>query len=189
MSTEPAGHRYDIDILRAIAIGSIVLFHVWPDALPGGFLGVDVFFVISGFIITRNERERFLSGRFSFVAFYKRRAKRILPSLLVTIAVTLVAALAVFEVDFHKPLLWSAFAASFAFSNITFWTEAGYFDAAAILKPLLHTWSLGLEEQFYLVWPLALVLLLPRSRTMAFVVLGGLAFASLAAAEPPRHTR
>ena len=155
-----AGHyRPDIDGLRAIAILSVLAFHAFPSALPGGFVGVDVFFVISGYLITGLLLDDLAIGRFDLVDFYKRRIRRIFPALLVV----LVACLAYGWVELRTIVyaqLGKHVAAGAGFvSNLVLWSEAGYFDNISASKPLLHLWSLGIEEQFYLVWPLLLWLL------------------------------
>ena len=155
-------YRADVDGLRAIAVGSIVLFHLGISQMSGGFVGVDVFFVISGYLITGNILRERAHGSFSFSDFYMRRLRRIGPALLAVLFLTLLVGAFILPPDYFADLGTSTIAALLSVSNILFWTEAGYFDAEAIFKPLLHTWSLGVEEQFYLVWPLFLVSLAPR---------------------------
>ncbi len=164
-------YRPDIDGLRAVAVLLVLAFHAFPDVVRGGFIGVDVFFVISGFLITGIILQPLRAGRFSFADFYRRRIRRIFPSLIIV----LVASSAAGWVLLSPPAL-SQFgrhaAASVAFiPNFVFWKEAGYFDTAAGTKPLLHLWSLGVEEQFYLVWPALLVIVakfrLPMRRVIA----------------------
>ena len=171
------GYRPDIDGLRGIAVLSVVLYHAAPSLLPGGFVGVDVFFVISGFLITNIIREGLARGDFSLRIFYGRRIRRLFPAL----ALVLVAALAIgwFTLLANEySQLGRHVAAGAAFlSNFALWQEAGYFDNAAALKPLLHLWSLGIEEQFYLAWPWLAMLLLPRRR-LAAVALPALALGS-----------
>jgi peptidoglycan/LPS O-acetylase OafA/YrhL len=147
-------YRKDIDGLRAVAVLSVVFFHAKVAGFSGGFVGVDVFFVISGYLITGLIAEDWRTERFSFVTFYFRRAKRILPALLfMYLACTLLAALIMLPGDmaeFGRSLVSSA-----AFvSNQFFFRHADYFGGQSDLKPLLHTWSLSIEEQFYVVWPL-----------------------------------
>ncbi len=146
-------HRPDIDGLRAVAILSVLLFHASAVALPGGFVGVDIFFVISGFLISGIIFRSLAQDSFSYVDFYVRRIKRIFPALLwVLCAVWLVGRETLFTDEFE--LLGKHIAAGAAFiSNVALWKESGYFDTAAASKPLLHLWSLGIEEQFYIVWP------------------------------------
>lgn len=152
-------YRPEIDGLRAIAVSSVVVFHASRDWLPGGFTGVDVFFVISGYLITRLILEELHEGRFSFAGFYERRARRILPALLVVLTATLIGVYLVGLPNHLVDSAWSAGAAVFAVSNIHFWQSSGYFAPAAEFMPLLHTWSLGVEEQFYLLFPVFLLLL------------------------------
>jgi len=170
------GFRSDIEGLRAIAVGMIVLYHAGVTGLSGGFVGVDVFFVISGFLITSILVRDIESGGFSFKDFYLRRLRRLGPALIVTLLVTLAAAWFVLSPTAYDGAAQSALAAALSVSNILFYLEAGYFDAASIEKPFLHTWSLAVEEQFYLIWPALLLLLLPRAGRRGLVVvmvLGG----------------
>lgn len=156
-------YRPDIDGLRAIAVLSVIAFHVWPPALRGGFLGVDVFFVISGYLITGIAAAERVRGEFSLAAFYERRARRLLPALLLMVASTLLAALLILQPQELAALSRSVMAATTWVSNIYFWRNTGYFGETASAQPLLHTWSLAVEEQFYLLFPLLLWIALPRS--------------------------
>jgi peptidoglycan/LPS O-acetylase OafA/YrhL len=152
---EPS-YRPDIDGLRAIAVLAVVVFHALPPWLPGGFAGVDIFFVISGYLITGILLRELEQGRFSLAGFYERRARRIFPALtLVLVACLLFGGFTLFPDEFTQ-LGKHTFAGAAFVANLAFWREAGYFDKAAELKPLLHLWSLGIEEQFYIVWPLLL---------------------------------
>lgn len=184
-------YRPDIEGLRAVAVLGVVLFHLGWRRLSGGFAGVDVFFVISGFVITRMVAEEIAHGQFSFGRFYRRRIFRIVPALLVTIAATTLATFVLFSPDRLMGCSRSAIGAILSFSNIVFWNEAGYFDVASDFKPLLHTWSLGIEEQFYLVWPALLFLasrdLSPRGKSRPLRVILLLSVMSLLAAEWFRH--
>src|SRR3954465_7422613 len=149
-------YRPDIDGLRAFAVLSVVLYHAFPKVVRGGYVGVDVFFVISGFLISSILFTEMSEGRFSFTVFYGRRIRRIFPAL----AVCLAAVLAYGFVCLTPPELAQLgkhvlFGAGFL-SNIVLWSESGYFDSAASYKPLLHLWSLGIEEQFYIAWPVLL---------------------------------
>jgi len=154
-----SAHRRDIDGLRAVAILSVLGYHANSNWLPGGFVGVDIFFVLSGYLISGIIFNGLQQSRFSFADFYARRIKRIFPALLlVLVAVCLFGWFALFTDEYR--MLGAHLAAGAGFvSNIVLWREAGYFDPAADLKPLLHLWSLGIEEQFYLFWPPLLYLL------------------------------
>lgn len=164
-------YRADIDCLRAFAVLAVVVFHFFPKVLPGGFVGVDVFFVISGFLITGIIDRELASRTFTIRKFYARRARRIFPALLVMLVSVLAAGqLFLLHAEF-LPLLDSMVAGIAFVSNIFYWQTANYFDGEAVTKPLLHLWSLGVEEQFYLVWPLFL-LLLPTARTSRMVLVG-----------------
>ncbi|HET6926687.1 MAG TPA: acyltransferase family protein [Hyphomicrobiaceae bacterium] len=159
-------YRKDIDGLRAVAVLAVVMFHAKIPGFSGGFVGVDVFFVISGYLITGLIAHDYANGSFTFSAFYFRRSKRILPALAcIYVASTLLASLVMLPSDmasFGRSLTSSAL----FYSNHFFYTQSGYFGGPADLKPLLHTWSLSIEEQFYLVWPI-LFLLLVRWRAVA----------------------
>ncbi|WP_353432633.1 acyltransferase family protein [Polynucleobacter sp. MWH-UH23A] len=149
-------YRADIDGLRAVAVLSVLIFHAFPEWLPGGFIGVDVFFVISGYLISTIIFENCNEKCFSFLEFYSRRINRIFPSLLVVLAFSYAFGwLNLLADDFAQLGKHIAGGAGFI-SNLVLWNESGYFDKAAELKPLLHLWSLGIEEQFYFVWPLAI---------------------------------
>src|SRR5262245_12541336 len=147
-------YRADIDGLRAVAVASVVLFHASQGrVLHGGFTGVDVFFVISGYLITRIIASEMSNGSFSLLSFYERRIKRIVPALVVVLLACLAAGWVVLQPGDYQSMSQSAIYAIFSFSNVFFLNHTGYFDAAANTMPLLHTWSLGVEEQFYIVWP------------------------------------
>lgn len=161
--TSPSQYRPDIDGLRAVAVMIVVLYHVGFAPLSGGFIGVDVFFVISGFLITRIiliELEQ--SGRLSYSRFYARRVRRLFPAFAATAVFSLVMAGLLFSSEEMARFAGSLVSATLSVSNIFFWLESGYFDAEAQVKPLLHTWSLSVEEQFYLIWPAMLSLLFVR---------------------------
>ena len=162
-------YRPDVDGLRAVAVLSVFLFHLQPDLLPGGFLGVDVFFVISGYLITGIiTRENHL-GTFSLTNFYGRRIKRIFPALFVVLALASVLATFLLTPETYVNYMQSARYGSAQLSNFFFARKVGYFEEGFSGQPLLHTWSLGVEEQFYLVWPLliCLVFYFARSRHSA----------------------
>lgn len=153
-----AGWRADIDGLRALAVVGVVVYHVFPAALPGGFGGVDAFFVISGFLISGHLVAHFGAGRFSVASFFARRVRRLAPALLVVLATTLLAGWFTLLPTELAAVGQDAAAGAASVANLLMWHAQGYFDRAAVLKPLLHLWSLGVEEQFYLVWPLVLAL-------------------------------
>jgi peptidoglycan/LPS O-acetylase OafA/YrhL len=154
-------YRSDIDGLRAIAVLSILFFHLDFEVFQGGFVGVDIFFVISGYLITSIVLRQIQSGEFSLIRFYERRMRRILPALFVVVVCTLAAGLLLFNPDLLIELAESAVATAVFFSNVLFYLEDGYFSRASELKPLLHTWSLGVEEQFYILFP-GLMLIVSR---------------------------
>jgi peptidoglycan/LPS O-acetylase OafA/YrhL len=136
----------------------VVLFHAFPEAMRGGFIGVDIFFVISGFLITRIIARELDLGRFSLLGFYNRRIRRIFPALIVVLAVVLVLGWLWMLPAAYAQLSSDVFASAAFFANIALLLQSGYFDVEAAKKPLLHLWSLGIEEQFYLFWPLILML-------------------------------
>ena len=147
-------YRPEIDGLRAVAVISVILFHLDINVFSGGFTGVDIFFVISGYLVTRIVARDINAGTFTFSGFYLRRIRRLVPALVVTVLATLVLSVIILTPQHFERLAKSSIAAIFSFSNIFFSFESGYFDVDAWQKPLLHTWSLSVEEQFYLVWPL-----------------------------------
>lgn len=159
--SQPAlGRIQAVDGLRAIAIVAVLLFH-YGGHLSGGFLGVDIFLVVSGFVITRLiELQWRRSGAFSFSDFLSRRIRRLFPPLIVMLVGTSAAAWAFFGADDFRQYSGSLATSALGVSNIFFWQTTGYFAPDASDQPLLHTWSLGLEEQFYLVFPFFLLLLL-----------------------------
>ena len=150
-------YRSDIDGLRALAVLLVLLFHLDPNLFTGGFVGVDVFFVISGYLMTRVIVDESGPGTFSIAGFYARRCRRILPALLVMLSFVVPANYVMLAPDEYRVLGSSAVAAALSFSNLFFYRNTGYFEGAAELMPLLHTWSLGVEEQFYLIWPALLL--------------------------------
>ena len=173
-------YRPDVDGLRAVAVLCVVFYHYGFWQVPGGFVGVDVFFVISGFLITGIIHREMADGRFTIRHFYERRIRRIFPALFAMLSVATVAAwLLLFPVDFEayaKSLMATAFFAA----NFEFWREVGYFDISASLKPLLHLWSIAVEEQFYLLFPPLLLLVGASSRRRLLCVIGGLLVVSFA---------
>lgn len=173
--------RPDIQALRGWAVALVVGYHAGLPGLPGGYLGVDLFFVLSGYLITGLIRDEVAAGRFRYSAFYLRRARRLLPAALATLATTTLAAAAVLDArewqDFQAQL---AGALTFT-ANLVLWRQSGYFDGSAELKPLLHMWSLALEEQYYLLLP-PLLLALPLARWRGAAVAVTLASAAVCAA-------
>ncbi len=162
-STPNRSYRPDIDGLRAFAILNVVLYHAGLRWLPGGFTGVDIFFVISGYLIGGHIFSEVRAGSFSYLRFYQRRARRILPAFYAVLLFTIVAALLLLSPLEARQFGRSAFAATLSVSNILFWHGAKYFDTKSEFIPLLMTWSLGVEEQFYAIVPL-LIALLARMR-------------------------
>ncbi len=156
-----------IDGLRAVAIAGVIIYHAMPHALPGGFAGVDVFFVISGFLITRFMLEEMRSGTFSLRQFFIRRVRRLLPAAAVCFFVVTVISAFVLLPDAYWYFGRSLLAAVLMYANIFFYNTGGYFSAPALEKPLLHTWSLSVEDQFYLTWPIILLVLVWRFRQRA----------------------
>ncbi len=176
-------YRREIDGLRAIAVLPVILFHAGFSAFSGGFVGVDVFFVISGFLITSiilGEKQR---GTFSLVDFYERRARRILPALFVVMLACIPFSWFWLMPDDMRDFSKSLVAVSSFSSNFLFWQESGYFGTAAELKPLLHTWSLAVEEQYYVLFPLFFMLMWKLGRQWILPSLIAIAFVSLALAQ------
>jgi len=178
-ATSTMKHRQDIDGLRGVAVISVLLFHARIFHMLGGFVGVDIFFVISGYLITALILEDIHKDRFSIVSFYERRGRRILPALLSVLFVTSLAAYAILlpydARDYGRTLV-----ATLGFSsNLLFARQTGYFDAPAEMKPLLHTWSLAVEEQFYILYPLFLLLVTRFFRKRYAVAIGAVLVASL----------
>ena len=166
--------RLDIDLLRAIAVLAVILFHFGVPGFTGGFIGVDIFFVISGYLISRQIQSRIQSESFSYLEFLARRARRLVPAYAVTLIATAFLGVFMLTPDSHQHLLKELTFSAAYLSNFMFWQESGYFDVAAMTKPLLHTWSLAVEEQFYFIWP-AVLLLLARGRAILWWPMLGLA--------------
>ena len=176
-------YRADIDGLRAIAVLAVVGYHVAPNWLRGGYVGVDIFFVISGFLITGLLLGDAQSGTLKLGDFFARRVRRLFPALLAVIGASLSIGWWLLLTSEFVPLAKSAAAATAFVANVQFWREVGYFDTAAELKPLLHLWSLSVEEQFYLLWPLALLATAAkpaRLRRLAWLVLAASLLLNLA---------
>ncbi len=180
MTSGPQQYRPDIDGLRAIAVLLVMGFHAFPGRVPAGFIGVDVFFVISGYLITGIIVRDLREGRFSLARFYERRVRRIFPALAVVLCVCLLAGSRLLSPSEFADLGWHAAAGAAFVSNFALLAQSGYFAAASESKPLLHLWSLGVEEQFYLVWPLTLAFVASRTPRPLRVV-AAIAAASLVA--------
>lgn len=172
-------YRPDIDGLRAVAVVLVVFGHAFPQYVPGGFIGVDIFFVISGYLITGIIQNEIGDGSFTIIRFYKRRIRRIFPALIVVLLATFIAGWFLLLPSEFIALGKQIVAGAGFSANLLFYSEVGYFDVAASSKPLLHLWSLGIEEQFYLVWPLLLVTL-ARLQIVPTLPLIGIFIASLA---------
>lgn len=172
-------YRPDIDGLRAVAVATVVIFHAFPELLPGGFVGVDVFFVISGFLISSIIINGTRLGQFTLVDFYRRRIKRILPALLVVLVVTAVIGWFVLLSREYRTMGKHLIGAATFSSNFLLWMESDYFNATAATKQLLHLWSLGIEEQYYLAWPI-LCSIIVRRRALALPVTASLLLISFA---------
>ena len=175
-------YRREIDGLRAVAVVAVVLFHAGFDAFAGGYTGVDIFFVISGFLISLILIKELESGTFSIVSFYERRARRIMPALLLVMLACLPVAWVLLSPPDMKGFAQNVVAVMLFASNIFFWRSAGYFDSDSDLKPLLHTWSLSVEEQFYIFFPLVLWLCWRYARRATPLILALILLASLLAA-------
>ena len=176
-------YRSEIDGLRALAVVPVILFHAGFELFSGGFVGVDVFFVISGYLITTILIEDIENNRFSLVKFYERRARRILPALFFVMLICVPFAWMWMLPHQLKDFSQSFVAVIFFASNILFWRESGYFAAAAEEKPLLHTWSLAVEEQYYLLFPILLFLAWRFGKNRVFLMIVVLAAISLAIGE------
>jgi peptidoglycan/LPS O-acetylase OafA/YrhL len=172
--------RPDIEGLRALAIVPVVVFHAWPALLPGGFVGVDIFFVISGYLITTLLLQRLAAGSYSIASFYAARIRRIFPALFAMLALVAPACLLLLEPAALREFARLLGATGLFASNIELYRTTGYFEGAAELKPLLHTWSLAVEEQYYIVFPPLLALLWRFARPRIGIALLLVGLASLA---------
>jgi peptidoglycan/LPS O-acetylase OafA/YrhL len=176
-------YRREIDGLRAIAVIPVILFHAGFETFSGGFVGVDIFFVISGYLITTIILSEMQNNRFSLANFYERRARRILPALFFVMILSLPFAWLWLVPSDHKSFSQSLISVSFFSSNIHFLNNANYFDSAAEMKPLLHTWSLAVEEQYYILFPLFLILVWHYRKRWIFGTIIVLGFISLLLAQ------
>lgn len=175
-------YRADIDGIRAIAVSIVILFHFGVAGFGGGFIGVDVFFVLSGYLISSIIFAKNEKGRFEFGDFYFRRIRRLFPVYMVVIAVTFALAFVLMLPRDFREFGQSLLASTIYMSNVLFYLEAGYFDTASHLKPLLHTWSLSVEEQFYLIFPLVAWITATFSRRSLFILFSILTALSFLAA-------
>lgn len=153
-----------------MAVIAVILHHAWPNWFVSGFIGVDIFFVISGYLITHIILTQLEAGKFSITSFYVRRVRRIFPALVLVLLTTLLFGwMVMLHGEFRQ--IGKHIAAGGGFiANLVFWSEAGYFDSSGTSKPLLHLWSLGVEEQFYLLWPLILWLAFNRRRNFLLIM-------------------
>ena len=181
ISTTDTEYRREIEGLRAIAVLCVVFYHLGFPAIKGGFIGVDVFFVISGFLITRMLTKQIeKSGRIDLFGFYVGRVRRLFPALFVTIVISFIAGFFIMGPSDFARFSGAAVHSLLWVSNFFFWAESGYFDATAATKPALHTWSLSVEEQFYLFWPFLLLFAYRfRSAAAATIIVAGIGALSL----------
>jgi peptidoglycan/LPS O-acetylase OafA/YrhL len=178
--SRPLAYREDLDGLRAVAVLPVIFFHLGDAYAPGGFVGVDVFFVLSGFFITRLIARDLAENRFSLLGFYDRRIRRLFPALIAMLLVTTLLATIVLLPEDLQRFGGSLAAAALSLSNFAFWKVSGYFGPAAETMPLLHTWSLAVEEQFYIFFPLAMVLLWRCGPLLRSILLFAVALTSFA---------
>lgn len=165
------GYRPDIDGLRAVAVLLVIIFHAFPNIISGGYVGVDIFFVISGFLITTIIQKSLNVGKFTIKDFYARRIIRIFPALILTLLVCwLFGWFALLPLEYARLGTQMLSGAAF-FSNFLFWLQGGYFDIESIKKPLLHLWSLGVEEQFYIFYPLLLIIAWRKSYKIFWILI------------------
>jgi len=162
-------YRPDIDGLRAVAILSVICFHAFPKIIPSGFIGVDIFFVISGYLISTILFGSLEQDTFSIFEFYERRICRIFPALIAVMFMCIVAGWYILFVDEYRQICKHILSSSVFIQNITLWKESGYFDTIADTKPMLHLWSLAIEEQFYIFWPLLLAFIWKRRINFLYI--------------------
>ena len=166
-----SSRRNEIDFLRALSVLSVITFHIDKEIFPLGYLGVDLFFVISGYLITRNIIKSYQKNNFSFKQFYLKRLRRILPALLVVLLTTFILAIFILLVADAQKFSESILTTLLFISNFYFWITGGYFSSSDELKPLLHLWSLSVEEQFYLFFPLFLILVFKIFKSLKVMLL------------------
>lgn len=176
-------YRPEIDGLRAIAVLAVIFYHAGFLGFSGGYVGVDIFFVISGFLITSIIMRDLTTGRFSFAHFYERRARRILPALFLVMAVSFPFAWLLLMPNQMDDYAQSMASIPFFVSNIFFFLKSGYFEQASELKPLIHSWSLAVEEQYYIVFPFILLLIWPWKTAKIYIVIFAIILLSLICAE------
>ncbi|SHF09220.1 Peptidoglycan/LPS O-acetylase OafA/YrhL, contains acyltransferase and SGNH-hydrolase domains [Kaistia soli DSM 19436] len=170
----------DIQGLRAVAVVSVVVFHAFPRLVPGGFIGVDIFFVISGFLISSTIYRDVSTNRFSILEFYRRRIRRIFPALFAMLMVVIIVSYFLLSPSAYQEIARNTISSTLFFSNIDFFLSSGYFDRAAELRPLLHTWSLSVEEQFYIVFPVFVFVIhryMNRLMLLSILVVGSISLA------------
>jgi peptidoglycan/LPS O-acetylase OafA/YrhL len=172
-------YRSDIDGLRAVAVIPVILYHTDIEYFSGGYVGVDVFFVISGYLITKLLTDDLSRGHLSIRKFYERRIRRIFPALFTVLIFTLIVSSLILLPEDYISESYSALSAALFSANIYFWANSGYFDAPASALPLLHTWSLAVEEQFYIVFPLLLLTFKNANRNVLAIIFFVLFFVSL----------
>ena len=165
-------YRRELDGLRAIAVLSVIFFHAGFDLFKGGFVGIDIFFVISGYLITRIILSELDEDKFSIANFYERRARRILPALFIVLLFSIPLAWSLFLPSDLKEFSQSLISVCLFASNIFFWSNTDYFDTDSEIKPLLHTWSLAVEEQFYILLPIFLLFFWKSGKRWTLVLLG-----------------
>ena len=169
-------YRPEVDGLRALAVLPVAFYHAEFEFVSGGYVGVDIFFVISGYLITSLILKDLRTESFSMTNFWMRRIRRILPVSLLVMMTVLAAFYFVYPSSMYMDLAGSVLAQNIFVSNIYFWLGSGYFDPASELKPLLHNWSLSVEEQYYFIFPICLLVLYKWNPRLLFVFVVGVVF-------------